>query len=41
MTQAIALLEAGRQGDPAFQDCGPVATLSRSLSTPGFIETVH
>jgi hypothetical protein len=38
MTQALALLEAGRQSDPAFQDCGPPATLSRSVSSPGIVE---
>jgi Protein of unknown function (DUF4239) len=39
MTQALALLEAGRTGDPVFQDCGPPATLSRNVSSTGSIAT--
>jgi hypothetical protein len=39
MTQALALLEAGRQGDAAFRDCGPPATLSRSVSSPDPVDT--
>jgi Protein of unknown function (DUF4239) len=39
MTEALVLLEAGRHGDPTFQDCGPLATASRSVSSPGFIAT--
>lgn len=31
MTQALVLLEAGRQGEPQFGDCGPPATLNSSL----------
>jgi hypothetical protein len=36
MTEALTLLEAGRQGDPAFQSCGPPATASHSDSSQGF-----